>query len=239
MTPAVQHDCHPYASLQFICCQTFSMHGVTAVVSTITLWKIEPTFACHALPVSVRRSLRPSTLLINLSLLLICAICLLPVVWSISASLKDRNELYLATPTLLPHNPTLENYRWIFSQADMSRLPLNMWNSVKVTMGAVIIQCITATMAGFAFARLKFRGRDLIFYMLILLMFIPRAGGLMALYELMEFLHLRNSHLGLMLLFPSAISVALFVMRQNFLGVPRELEEAAIIDGANTWQLFW
>ena len=71
-----------------------------------------------------------------------------------------------------------------------------------------------------------------------MLMFIPRAGGLMALYELMEFLHLRNSHLGLILLFPSAISVALFVMRQNFLGVPRELEEAAIIDGAGTWRLF-
>jgi ABC-type glycerol-3-phosphate transport system permease component len=127
----------------------------------------------------------------------------------------------------------------MFSQSDMSRLPLNMWNSVKVTLGAVIIQSIVATMAGFAFARLKFRGRDLIFYLLILMMFIPRAGGLMALYELMEFLNLRNSHLGLMLLFPSAISVALFVMRQNFLGVPRELEEAAIIDGANTWQMFW
>jgi multiple sugar transport system permease protein len=192
-----------------------------------------------AIAKSLRRSVQPSTLLVNLALLLICAVCLLPVVWAISASLKDRNELYMATPALLPHNPTLENYRWIFSQSDMSRLPLNMWNSVKVTMGAVIVQCLTATMAGFAFARLEFRGRDLIFYMLILLMFIPRAGGLMALYELMEFLHLRNSHLGLMLLFPSAISVALFVMRQNFLGIPRELEEAAIIDGANTWQLFW
>lgn len=197
------------------------------------------TAFAKSLPKSIRRSLQPNNILVNLALLLICAICLLPVVWAISASLKDRNELYLATPTLLPHNPTLENYRWIFTQSDMSRLPLNMWNSVKVTMGAVIIQCITATMAGFAFARLTFRGRDLIFYLLILLMFIPRAGGLMALYELMEFLHLRNSHLGLMLLFPSAISVALFVMRQNFLGIPRELEEAAIIDGANTWQLFW
>jgi ABC-type glycerol-3-phosphate transport system permease component len=190
------------------------------------------------MPRSFRRSLQPSNIFVNLSLILICAVCLLPVVWAISASLKDRNELYLATPTLLPRNPTLENYRWIFSQSDMSRLPLNMWNSVKVTVGAVIIQCITATMAGFAFARLQFRGRDLIFYMLILLMFVPRAGGLMALYELMDFLHLRNSHLGLMLLFPSAISVALFVMRQNFLGIPRALEEAAIIDGANTWQLF-
>jgi multiple sugar transport system permease protein len=188
---------------------------------------------------SLKKNLQPSNLLVNLALILIAAICLLPIVWTISASLKDRNELYMATPTLLPRNPTLANYLWMFSQSDMSRLPLNMWNSIKVTMGAVVIQCVVATMAGFAFARLKFRGRDLIFYLLILMMFIPRAGGLMALYELMEFLHLRNSHLGLMLLFPSAISVALFVMRQNFLGVPRELEEAATIDGANTWQMFW
>lgn len=187
----------------------------------------------------VKRALRPSNLAVNLALLVIAAACLLPIIWTISASLKDRNELYLATPALLPRNPTFANYIWMFSQSDMSRLPLNMWNSVKVTLGAVIIQCIVATMAGFAFARLRFRGRDLLFYLLILLMFIPRAGGLMALYELMDFLNLRNSHLGLMLLFPSAISVALFVMRQNFLGVPRELEEAAIIDGANTWQLFW
>lgn len=186
-----------------------------------------------------RRNLQPGTLFVNLSLLLICAVCLLPVIWTVSSSLKNREELYLATPTLLPQAPTLANYEWMFQQADMSRLPLNMWNSVKVTVGSVVIQCITATMAGFAFARLEFRGRDLIFYLLILLMFVPRAGGLMALYELMNFLNLRNSHLGLMLLFPSAISVALFVMRQNFLGVPRELEEAAIIDGANTWQLFW
>ncbi len=188
---------------------------------------------------TLKKSLQPSNLLVNLALITIAAICLLPIIWAVSASLKDRNELYMATPTLLPQNPTLANYFWMFSQSDMSRLPLNMWNSVKVTMGAVVIQSIVATMAGFAFARLQFRGRDLIFYLLILMMFIPRAGGLMALYELMDFLNLRNSHVGLMLLFPSAISVALFVMRQNFLGVPRELEEAAIIDGANTWQMFW
>jgi len=192
-----------------------------------------------ALSASLRRNLRLSTLAVNLSLLLICAVCLLPVVWTISSSLKNREELYMLTPSLIPREPTLENYTWMLTRADMSRLPLNLWNSLKVSMGAVIIQCITATMAGFAFARLEFRGRDLLFYSLIMLMFVPRAGGLMALYELMEFLHLRNSHLGLMLLFPSAISVALFVMRQNFLGVPRELEEAAIIDGANTWRLFW
>jgi ABC-type glycerol-3-phosphate transport system permease component len=190
-------------------------------------------------PQTLTRRLNLSRLAVNLSLLFICAISLLPVVWTVSASLKTRDELYMATPTLLPQSPTLENYRWMLTRSDMSRLPINLWNSTKVSVGAVVIQCITATMAGFAFARLQFRGRDLIFYLLIMLMFVPRAGGLMALYELMDFLGLRNSHLGLMLLFPSAISVALFVMRQNFLGIPRELEEAAIMDGANTWQLFW
>jgi ABC-type glycerol-3-phosphate transport system permease component len=188
---------------------------------------------------TVKRNLQLGPLLTNIFLILLCAICLLPVVWVISSSLKGREELYMATPSLLPRNPTIANYEWMLTRADMSRLPLNMWNSFKVTMGAVIIQCITASMAGFAFARLDFRGRDLLFYTLIMLMFIPRAGGLMALYELMSFLGLRNSHLGLMLLFPSGISVALFIMRQNFLGIPRELEDAAVIDGAGTWRLFW
>jgi ABC-type glycerol-3-phosphate transport system permease component len=213
---------------------------------------LSPPSACHLvqlvadkeakMPTLMRMlkvNLRPGALGVNLALLLISLACLLPMVWTVSASLKNRDELYMATPSLIPREPTLANYQWMLGQADMSRLPLNLWNSVKVTVGAVIIQCVVATMAGFAFARLEFRGRDLIFYLLILLMFVPRAGGLMALYELMSFLGLRNSHLGLMLLFPSAISVALFVMRQNFLALPRELEEAAIIDGANTWQLFW
>ena len=187
---------------------------------------------------TIKKGLRPDTVIINASLILICIICLVPVIWTVSSSLKDRHELYMTTPTLIPKRPTLANYEWMLTRADMSRLPLNMWNSFKVSMGSVIIQVITASMAGFAFARLDFRGRDLLFYLLIILMFIPRAGGLMALYELMNFLGLRNSHLGLILLFPSAISVALFIMRQNFLAVPHELEDAARIDGAGTWRLF-
>ena len=187
---------------------------------------------------TIKKGLRPDTVIINASLILICIICLVPVIWTVSSSLKDRHELYMTTPTLIPKRPTLANYEWMLTRADMSRLPLNMWNSFKVSMGSVIIQVITASMAGFAFARLDFRGRDLLFYLLIILMFIPRAGGLMALYELMNFLGLRNSHLGLILLFPSGISVALFIMRQNFLAVPHELEDAARIDGAGTWRLF-
>jgi ABC-type glycerol-3-phosphate transport system permease component len=177
-------------------------------------------------------------LLVNLSLIIIIAICLLPFVWSVSSSLKGREELFQTMPSLLPRQPTLGNYQWIFTRRDLSTIPLNMLNSFKVTLLAVGLQAVLATMAGYAFARLDFKGRDLMFYTLILLIFIPRAGGLMAVYELMDFLNLRNNHIGLALLFASSISVAVFIMKQNFLGVPRELEESATLEGANTWQVF-
>ncbi len=187
---------------------------------------------------SLKRNLRLDALLVNLSLLLIVLICLLPFLWSVSSSLKGREELFQTLPTLFPQHPILGNYEFIFTRRDMSMIPINMLNSFKVSFLAVLIQTSLATMAGYAFARLDFKGRDLLFYTLILLIFIPRAGGLMAVYELMDALGLRNSHLGLALLFSSAMSTAVFIMKQNFLSVPRELEESAIIEGANTWQVF-
>ncbi len=187
----------------------------------------------------IRKSLQPGTLFINLSLIFISLICLLPFVWSVSSSLKGRDELFQTVPTLLPRRPTLGNYQWIFTRRDMSAIPLNMLNSFRVALAAVVIQTTLSTMAGYAFARLEFKGRDLLFYILIMLRFVPQAGGLMALYELMHFLKLRNSLEGLALLYASAMSTAVFIMRQNFLAVPRELEESATIDGANTWQVFF
>lgn len=190
------------------------------------------------MPRRIRNYLRLDNLLVNFSLLVIVVICLLPFLWSVSSSLKGRDELFQTLPSLFPREPMLGNYQFIFTRRDMSMIPLNMFNSFKVSFLAVVIQTTLATMAGYAFARLEFKGRDLLFYTLILLIFIPRAGGLMAVYELMDSLNLRNSHIGLALLFSSAMSTAVFIMKQNFLSVPRELEESAIIEGANTWQVF-
>lgn len=186
---------------------------------------------------TIRRKLL-SQLPVNLALVVMVFICLFPLYWSLVSSLKGRAELFEATPSLVARKPTLENYRVVLSLTGGGQIPLYLWNSLKVGLGAVAVQFVVASMAGYAFARMRFRGRDLIFYTLVLMMFVPRVGGLMATYELMDFLHLRNSHIGLMLLFPSGISVSLFIMRQAFLSVPRELEEAAMIDGANTWQVF-
>lgn len=187
----------------------------------------------------LRRYLQADILLVNLSLVIIVLICLLPFLWSVSSSLKGRDELFQELPSLFPRQPILGNYEFIFTRRDMSQIPLNMLNSFKVTLIAVVVQTTLATMAGYAFARLDFKGRDLLFYSLILLIFIPRAGGLMAVYELMDFLNLRNSHTGLALLYASGVSTAVFIMKQNFLSVPRELEESAVMEGANTWQVFW
>jgi multiple sugar transport system permease protein len=161
------------------------------------------------------------------------------MLWTVTMSFKGIKELYGygGAMTFFPRHPSLENYIWMIEY--LPDIPIYFKNSLIVTLGAVIVQTLCASLMGYAFARLEFRGRDLIFYSLIIAMFVPHAGGLMAQYELMHFLHLRNNLFGLSLLFSSNLSVAIFIMRQNFLSLPREIEEAAIIDGAGRWRLFF
>jgi multiple sugar transport system permease protein len=162
---------------------------------------------------------------------------LLPILWSISASFKGKAELFATVPSLLPHSPTLQNYNYVLKR--IGEFPLYFANSLVVTCGTVAIVVLCSSLAGYAFGRLRFRGRDLIFYTLVMQIFIPRAGGLMAMYELMQLLGLRNQLWGLILLFSGGMAVPIFVMRQTFFNIPGEFEDAARIDGANRWQVFW
>ncbi len=162
---------------------------------------------------------------------------LLPIIWAVSASLKTRAELYQALPGLLPMQPTLANYAFAIER--MPAFLQQFQNSMVVAIGATILQVVCASLAGYAFARLRFPGRDLIFYSMVMLIFVPRAGGLIAQYELMSFLGLRNSLSGLILAFSAGIAVPCFIMRQTFLSIPSVFEEAAMIDGCNRWQAFW
>lgn len=162
---------------------------------------------------------------------------LLPILWSISASFKGKEELFATVPSLFPHSPTLQNYDYVLKR--IGEFPLYFANSVIVTCGTVATVVLCSSLAGYAFGRLRFRGRDLIFYTLVMQIFIPRAGGLMAMYELMHLLGLRNQLLGLVLLFSGGMAVPIFIMRQTFFNIPGEFEDAARIDGANRWQVFW
>jgi len=175
------------------------------------------------------------------TLLVVSIFTIFPLWWSLVSSLKGVKELYAAAPTLWPQSPSLANYQTMFGETASQTFNLGQQalNSVIVTGGAVTLTTLVATMAGYGFARIPFRGRDAIFVIFLLSIFVPPLGAMMAQYELMDNLHLRNSLPGLILLLASGVTVPVFIMRQSFLAVPQELDEAARIDGASRWGFFW
>lgn len=182
------------------------------------------------------RRLQRSDLPIHFTLIAALFVTFLPIVWMLSTSFKDREEFMTNPAGLIPRDFSLVNYEYMFTAVD--NLPIYMRNSFILAIGTAVIQVFVASLAGYAFARMRFPGRDAIFIILILSMFIPRSGGLMALYELMNFLNLRNSLVGLILLFAANVPIAIFIMRSAFLAIPHEIEEAAIIDGASWFRVY-
>ena len=173
----------------------------------------------------------------HLFMIVIVFIVLLPILWMIATSFKDAQEFFTNSAALIPRRVSLVNYEYMFTA--IQELPIYMTNSFILAIGVAVLQVVTAALAAYAFARMNFWGRDFIFLAIVVSMFIPRSGGLMALYELMSFLKLRNNLFGLILLFAAALPVPIFIMRQAFLSIPREIEESALIDGASQWQIFW
>lgn len=173
---------------------------------------------------------------LHLMLIVALIVTFVPIIWMISTSFKDRLGFAEHPASLIPWDPTLVNYRYMLTAVD--NLPVYMRNSFILAIGTAVIQVFVASLAGYAFARMHFRGKNVILTLLIVSIFVPRSGGLMALYELMAFLDLRNSLFGLILLFAANVPVPIFIMRQAFLSVPKEIEEAAILDGASWFRVY-
>jgi ABC-type glycerol-3-phosphate transport system permease component len=170
-------------------------------------------------------------LVVALILFLIFMWVFMPILWAFSLSFKDMKEIYTMPMRFLPHTPSLNNYYWLFKC--LPEWPTYFKNSIITTVGTVAMTVFCAFLMGYAFARISFRGRDLIFYSLIAAIFVPQIGLLIAQYEVLHVLDLRNSLLGLALLFTSNLGVPVFIMRQTFMSMPGELEDAARIDGAS------
>ena len=171
-------------------------------------------------------------------LLLLCAIVLLPLLWIALSSFKPVTEIYRVPTTLLPQHPTLDSYRFVLTKVpDLPRYYANsLIVTTSATAGAVAVSCL----AGYAFARIDFPGRDQIFWGLIVTLFLPTSiTSLFALYELTDKMGLLDTRLGLILPYTnSGVIVAMFIMRSVFMSVPGELEDAAAIDGCGTFQTF-
>ncbi|MBM3189213.1 MAG: carbohydrate ABC transporter permease [Chloroflexi bacterium] len=186
-----------------------------------------------------RRWARLEGLFAHVLMMLLLFALLIPLTWLVGTSFKDIHEYAENSAGLFPRwgRWSLINYQFIFSQ--IGNFPIYMRNSFVLAFGVVGIQVFVSSLAGYAFARLQFRFRDVIFFAMLVSIFIPRSGGLMALYELMSWLRLRNKLIGLILLFSAGVPTSIFIMRQSFLAVPRDIEESALIDGAGWFQVFW
>jgi multiple sugar transport system permease protein len=172
---------------------------------------------------------------------------MIPLAWMLVMSVSPSEEIFGSG--LLPSRLTAEHYRTAWDEINMARL---LFNTAVVSVGAVVGQVLLAAMAGYAFARLRFPGRRVIFVALLITMMVPFEVLVIPLFLAVRALPLlggndllgqggvgaMNSHLGIML--PNLITVyGVFLFRQLFLSFPREIEEASIIDGATRRRFFW
>ncbi|MFB8368037.1 carbohydrate ABC transporter permease [Pseudarthrobacter sp. NPDC055928] len=157
-----------------------------------------------------------------------------PVLWTLSTSLRTPSESFKLPPSFFPLNPDFTSYAQVFQQLDIYILVLN---SALVTGLIAVGQMVTAAMAGYAFANLKFRGRGALFSIVLATMMVPVQVTIVPVFMLIRGMGLSDTLLALILpAIPTAFGT--FLMRQYFLGLPTDLAEAAAIDGATPWRTF-
>lgn len=166
-------------------------------------------------------------------------IFLLPFAWLFLTSFKPTSDVFrytspLSWRTFLPPQPTVANYVSIFTVWDFQR---NLLNTLIVSVGQVVGACAISSLAGFVFARLRFRGRDLLFLISMVTAFVPFDVVVVPLYSVVRSLGMVSTYPALFV--PFAISpFGVFLMRQAFLEIPRDLDEAATVEGASLVQIF-
>ena len=177
--------------------------------------------------------------LILFTLVLIGAaiIYLLPLYWMFTGSLKVQKGIMQTPPEWLPAHPTLENWRNLFAIRTIS--PWTWFkNSVVVASGTVVISVSLSALAGYAFAKKQFPGRELLFFLILATMMLPAQVTLVPMYLFVRKVGLYNTYFGMilpMVLYPFGV----FLMRQFMQAIPNELLDAARIDGASEWGQFW
>ena len=167
--------------------------------------------------------------------LTVCALLTLgPVIWTVSTSLRTPAESFDLPPEIIPTHPTTESYSGVFEQIDVWLLALN---STLVTALIAVGQMITAGLAGYAFARLEFRFKKPLFALVLATMMVPLQVTIVPVFLVLKSMGLTDTLLGLIVpAFPTAFGT--FLMRQYFLGMPKDLGEAAMLDGCGPWRTF-
>jgi multiple sugar transport system permease protein len=180
----------------------------------------------------VRRAL-PRLVLYAL-LVLGAAATLTPLAWMVSASFMSPGEANSVPPRFLPHVFTWRNYAELFTRLQLARY---FWNSTLVAVSATLVSLIINSMAGYAFAKLRFRGRERVFQTLLAALVIPAQVGMLPLFLLLKAMGLVNTMVGVVVPFMAGI-FGIFLIRQYALSIPDDLLDAARVDGAGEFHIF-
>jgi multiple sugar transport system permease protein len=179
-------------------------------------------------------------LALTLALGVLAAVWLLPIVWVVVTSLKVNADIVKLPPEWIPWPVTAEHYHEVlFSSSRTARIGRAFINSLVIALGTVVVVVATSAMAAYPLARMRFAGRDVVFTLLIGSLMIPNAVVLVPQYVLVQRLGWLSTFQGLIV--PEAamtFAFGVFLLRQFFLTMPGELEDAARIDGASAWQVF-
>ena len=182
-----------------------------------------------------KRQQRRGLVLVYIFLFIAALLTLIPFYWMIMSSFKPLNEILTIPVMLIPQTPTLENYQLLLSETLFAR---SLFNSIVVALSNVLLQTILAALAGFAFAKYRFRGRNLLFALVLGTVMIPVSVQLVPNYILMGRLGWLNTWLPLII--PTAANAfGIFWMRQYMYSIPNELLDAGRLDGASEFGLFW
>jgi ABC-type glycerol-3-phosphate transport system permease component len=174
--------------------------------------------------------------------LLIALITLFPILWMISTAFKPSQEIYSLTPSLVPSHPTLGNFSTVISgnASGIGSVWLFFRNSLAVTLSTVAFASIVSLLASVAVARFRFRFRTSFLIMLLIVQMIPGQALIIALFLDFKGLNLLQNLGGLIIVYTAqALPVSIWMLRNFVATVPRELDEAAAIDGASAAKIFW
>ena len=179
---------------------------------------------------------------IHIILIFVSILSIFPFIWLLSTSLKGAGEnIFAYPPTIIPKDFTWDNYVGVWHKVDLMRYFIN---SMIVAGGTVLLNLILSSLAGYPLARMEFKGKKIVFFSILATIMVPFQAIMLPVYLITLKLHLVDtvsSTMGFIgLVMPFAVSAfGIFLMRQAFLAIPREMEEAAIVDGCNVFQVFW
>jgi multiple sugar transport system permease protein len=176
------------------------------------------------------------TLLLHFVLILASAIMFGPFIWMALSGLKDLAQIFQSPPTFFP-NPWI----WENISRSLTAMPFAKayYNSAYISITIVLGQLLTCSMAAYAFAKINFPYRNILFILFISILMVPEQVTIVPLYIILKNIGWLDTHLSLII--PDALFSAfgVFLLRQFFMGIPRDLSEAAYVDGASMWTIYW